>query len=88
MHERDMSEDSGELDFDLRMSQADAQRAVAALHLVRADDDWADDDWADDDWAGAGGEQTDGPGVEWVELSGTSPVGRGGDLAASSGGRR
>ena len=75
MHERDMSEDSDALDFDLRMSQADAQRAVAALHLVRADDDWVDDNWA------AGGEQADG-------LSGTTPDGREEDLAASSGGRR
>lgn len=83
MHERDMSENSGALDFDLRMSQADAQRAVAALHLVRADDDWVDDNWA-----GAGGEQADGAGVEWVNLSGTTPGGREGDLAASSGGRQ
>ena len=82
MHERYMSEESGALDFDLRMSQADAQRAVAALHLVRADDDWVDDDWA-----GAGGEQTDEPGVEWATWSGTTPGGRG-DVAASSGGRR
>ena len=82
MHERDMSEDSDALDFDVRMSQADAQRAVAALHLVRADDDWVDDNWAL-----AGGEQTDGPGIERVNLSGTTPGGREGDLA-SSGGRR
>ena len=56
MHERDMLEDSAELDFGLTTSQAEAQRAVDALH-----GDWADDDSADDDWAG--GEQTDGLGV-------------------------
>ena len=57
MHERDMLEDSAELDFGLNTSQAQAQRAVDALHGVRADDDWADDDWAR-------GEQTDGLGAE------------------------
>jgi hypothetical protein len=41
MHERDMLEDSAELDFGLTTSQAEAQRAVDALHGVRADDDWA-----------------------------------------------
>ena len=88
MIERDMLEDSAELDFGLTTSQAEAQQAVDALHGVRADDDWADDDWADDDRAEAGGEETDGPGAERGELSGTSPGGRAGSLATSSGGRR
>ena len=82
MHERDMLEDSAELDFGLTTSQAQAQRAVDALHGVRADDDWADDDWAR-------GEQTDGLGAERGALSVESPDRREGDLAAaSSGGRR
>ena len=76
MHERDMLEDSAELDFGLTTSQAEAQRAVDALHGVRADDDWA------------GGEQTDGLGAERGALSVESPDRREGDLAASSGGRR
>jgi hypothetical protein len=82
MSERDILEDSGELDFDLRMSQADAQRAVDALHGVRADDDWAGDDRAE-----AGGEETDELGAERGGLSVESPDRHEGDLAARSGGR-
>ena len=88
MHERDVLDVSAELDFGWRTSQAEAQRAVDALHGVRADDDWVDDDWAGDDWAEAGVEETDWPGAERGELSVESPGRREGDLAASSGGRR
>jgi hypothetical protein len=93
MNERNMLVDSEEPDFDLRTSQADAQRAVDALHGARVDDDWADDDWADDDragdnWAEAGGDETDEPGAERGELSVEGPDRHAGDSAASSGGRR
>jgi hypothetical protein len=83
MIERDMLEDSAELDFGLTTSQAEAQQAVDALHGVRADDDWADDDWAE-----AGGDETDGPGAERGAMSVESPDRREGYLATSSGGRR
>ena len=83
MHERRMLEDSAELDFDLRMSQAEAQQAVDALHGVRADDDWAGDDRAE-----VGGEETDESGAGRFAVSVETPARRDGNPARSSGGRR
>jgi hypothetical protein len=80
MHEREMLEDPAELDFTLRMSQAEAQQAVDALHGVRADDDWAGDDRAE--------EEADEPGAERFAVSVESSTRRDGDPARGSGGRR
>lgn len=78
-----MLNECGELDIGLRRSQAEAQQAVAVLHGVFADDDWANDGWVQD-----GVEETDRRGAAPVELAVASPASREGDHTATTGARR
>jgi hypothetical protein len=87
MNEGTMLDRFGELDIGLRRSQAEAQRAVAALHGAPAEDDWADDGWADNEWIQDGAEETGPRGAAGVELAGASPGSSDGDWIAITGAR-
>lgn len=76
-------DDCEEIDIGLRRSQAEAQKAVAALHGVGADDDWADDGWVQ-----YGAEETDRQGAAPVELAVAVPASREGDYTTTTGARR